>query len=183
MTDGLSIAAQIGTATITGGITSKMTGGTFWQGAVNGLMISSLNHAMHATGEKINYRETLAKYNELVKVANGNAGNVIDLAKYFTKEQITWLVKAGRISWRVGWGTVALDAGLAIDAAWNGTPWGEHAYNASIGAIGQFGPMGKVAATAIDFYVRAGNYFMNTVNTINTEGNRMLMDYMKFLYY
>ena len=31
-------------------------------------------------------------------------------------------------------------------------------------------------------HVRAGKFFMNTVNTINTEGNRMLMDYMKFLY-
>ena len=185
-TDFLPVLGQIGVSTITGGLTSKLSGGTFWEGAATAAIISTLNHTLHAvinsTGEKINYRETLKKYNELVKDANGIPGDVIDLAKYLTKEQIVWLVKAGKISSWVGWGTIGLDAGLFVDAVYNGTPWGEHAYNAAIGTIGQFGPIGKVTANAIDGYVRAGKCFINTVNRINTEGNRMLMDFMKFLY-
>jgi hypothetical protein len=182
LTHNLPIAAQIGASTIAGGITSKISGGEFWKGAVTGFAVSTFNHAMHAVSEKINYRETLAKYNNLVKNVNGNAGKAIDLAKYFTKDQLVWLVKAGKISSWVGWGTIGLDAGLAVEAYYNGTPWGEHAYNAALGLIGKAGIFGRLTANSIDFYVRAGKFFMNTVNTINTEGNRMLMDYMKFLY-
>ena len=33
--------------TVMGGASATLTGGNFWQGAVTGLVVSGLNHAMH----------------------------------------------------------------------------------------------------------------------------------------
>ncbi len=38
--------------TVTGGVTSRLQGGNFWEGAAIGLVVSGLNHAMHKMQEK-----------------------------------------------------------------------------------------------------------------------------------
>jgi hypothetical protein len=38
---------MIAFGTVTGGVSAKLTGGNFWQGAVTGLFVSALNHANH----------------------------------------------------------------------------------------------------------------------------------------
>jgi len=43
-------AGMIAFGTIMGGAGAALTGGNFWQGAVTGLVVSSLNHAMHNMG-------------------------------------------------------------------------------------------------------------------------------------
>ncbi|WP_017495376.1 RHS repeat-associated core domain-containing protein [Flavobacterium sp. WG21] len=40
---------MIAFGTVSGGAGAALTGGNFWQGAVTGLMVSGLNHAMHTT--------------------------------------------------------------------------------------------------------------------------------------
>jgi hypothetical protein len=37
--------------TVAGGVTSKLQGGNFWEGAAIGLVVSGLNHAMHKMGD------------------------------------------------------------------------------------------------------------------------------------
>jgi hypothetical protein len=44
---GTSGAGQILFGTVTGGVTSRLQGGNFWEGAAIGLIVSGLNHAMH----------------------------------------------------------------------------------------------------------------------------------------
>jgi hypothetical protein len=38
---------MIAFGTVAGGAGAALTGGNFWQGAVTGLVVSGLNHAMH----------------------------------------------------------------------------------------------------------------------------------------
>ncbi len=45
-------AGMITFGTISGGAGAALTGGNFWQGAVTGLIVSGLNHAMHMDGPK-----------------------------------------------------------------------------------------------------------------------------------
>ena len=59
-------------------------------------------------------------------------------------------------------------------------PVGEHAYNLAIGVIGEMGWQGKLAVTTINFYVDAFKHFNNMVNWINTAGERMFMNDIKF---
>ncbi|GIZ07745.1 RHS repeat-associated core domain-containing protein [Flavobacterium sp. UMI-01] len=40
-------AGMIAFGTVSGGVGARLTGGNFWQGAVTGLVVSGLNHAMH----------------------------------------------------------------------------------------------------------------------------------------
>jgi hypothetical protein len=44
---GTGTAGMITFGTIVGGGSAMLTGGNFWQGAVTGLVVSGLNHAMH----------------------------------------------------------------------------------------------------------------------------------------
>jgi hypothetical protein len=43
---------MIAFGTVSGGAGAALTGGNFWQGAVTGLVVSGLNHAMHKMGER-----------------------------------------------------------------------------------------------------------------------------------
>nr|WP_232505679.1 RHS repeat-associated core domain-containing protein [Flavobacterium crassostreae] len=52
---GTGSAGMIAFGTVSGGVGARLTGGNFWQGAVTGLVVSGLNHAMH----KIDQRRTL----------------------------------------------------------------------------------------------------------------------------
>ena len=45
------ITATIAAGGLSGGITSTMAGGDFWEGVCNGLISSGLNHAMHLVAE------------------------------------------------------------------------------------------------------------------------------------
>ena len=47
-----SDAGMIAFGTVAGGAGSALTGGNFWQGAVTGLVVSGLNHAMHKISDK-----------------------------------------------------------------------------------------------------------------------------------
>jgi hypothetical protein len=44
-------AGMIAFSAVVGGASAKLTGGNFWQGAVTGLVVSGLNHAMHKIGD------------------------------------------------------------------------------------------------------------------------------------
>ena len=48
--DNLGDAGMIAFGTVAGGAGAALTGGNFWQGAVTGLVVSGLNHAMHSDG-------------------------------------------------------------------------------------------------------------------------------------
>lgn len=50
---------MIAFGTVSGGAGAALTGGNFWQGAVTGLVVSGLNHAMHKMGER---RELLSRF-------------------------------------------------------------------------------------------------------------------------
>lgn len=55
-TYGNSGVGMIAFGTVSGGAGAALTGGNFWQGAVTGLVVSGLNHAMHGGFAKsINY--------------------------------------------------------------------------------------------------------------------------------
>jgi hypothetical protein len=48
---GTGTAGMIAFGTVAGGAGAALTGGNFWQGAVTGLVVSGLNHAMHKMGD------------------------------------------------------------------------------------------------------------------------------------
>ncbi|WP_413998087.1 RHS repeat-associated core domain-containing protein [Flavobacterium sp. W1B] len=49
--DNLGDVGMIAFGTVSGGAGAALTGGNFWQGAVTGLVVSGLNHAMHKMSE------------------------------------------------------------------------------------------------------------------------------------
>lgn len=55
--------------TVTGGVSAKLTGGNFWQGAVTGLFVSALNHTFHESGDKNKTGLSSRRYH---KDADGN---------------------------------------------------------------------------------------------------------------
>ena len=64
---GGSTAGMIAFGTIAGGAGAALTGGNFWQGAVTGLVVSGLNHAMHSIdppGKKGKYYSSKPKYKD-----------------------------------------------------------------------------------------------------------------------
>ena len=74
--------------------------------------------------------------------------------------------------------TVFADGVLLVDAINNNQPWGKHAYNVGLGAVGMFGVHGAAAVLFIGSYVSAGIYLNNMVNWINTTGERMVFNQM-----
>jgi RHS repeat-associated protein len=52
-----STGGMIAFGTIAGGAGASLSGGNFWQGAVTGLVVSGLNHAMHQMSEKTTLTE------------------------------------------------------------------------------------------------------------------------------
>lgn len=46
---------MIAFGTVSGGAGAALTGGNFWQGAVTGLMVSGLNHAVHQMNNEDNF--------------------------------------------------------------------------------------------------------------------------------
>ena len=53
--------ATIASAGLAGGVTSKLSGGEFWDGARNGLISASLNHVAHGIRQGINRKILIAK--------------------------------------------------------------------------------------------------------------------------
>lgn len=49
---GTGKVGMIAFGTVSGGVGAKLTGGNFWQGAVTGLVVSGLNHALHSMQER-----------------------------------------------------------------------------------------------------------------------------------
>ncbi|PXY42776.1 hypothetical protein DMB65_01780 [Flavobacterium cheongpyeongense] len=66
-----NVAGMIAFGTVSGGAGAALTGGNFWQGAVTGLVVSGLNHAMHKIGEP---KPKMTKAN--VYVENDGVGHV-----------------------------------------------------------------------------------------------------------
>lgn len=56
-----SDAGMIAFSTVVGGASAKLTGGNFWQGAVTGLVVSGLNHAMHKIVDPPTKKQQMAK--------------------------------------------------------------------------------------------------------------------------
>ncbi|TRX37024.1 RHS repeat-associated core domain-containing protein [Flavobacterium restrictum] len=56
---GMGNAGMIAFGSISGGAGAALTGGNFWQGAVTGLVVSGLNHAMHKMQERQSFKEQL----------------------------------------------------------------------------------------------------------------------------
>jgi hypothetical protein len=50
---GTGTIGMIAFGTVMGGAGAALTGGNFWQGAVTGLVVSGLNHAMHKMNSTI----------------------------------------------------------------------------------------------------------------------------------
>ncbi|MFM9988352.1 RHS repeat-associated core domain-containing protein [Flavobacterium sp.] len=67
-----STAGLLASGTISGGAGSLIGGGNFWQGAVTGLVVSGLNHAMHQMDEPDN------GYDKNGKQINNNGGDTTD---------------------------------------------------------------------------------------------------------
>ena len=93
---GWKITCMVASGGLSGGITSSMAGGSFWEGVCNGLICSGLNHAMHLTCETISgpddppggendaHKEQENNLNKLgVAVGTGEAG-LIESASWTT---------------------------------------------------------------------------------------------------
>lgn len=124
---------------------------------------------------EIDFHETLEKYNEYVKNVNSLADPTIELLRRFTRDEIVWLVKAGKVSGGVGWGNVLIDGYLAFDAYENGAPWGKHALNTFIGAVGTMGWYGSGAAVAAGAYVSAAEYLIKFRTWVETDFQQMMI--------
>ncbi|OOV29135.1 hypothetical protein BXU11_04210 [Flavobacterium sp. LM5] len=68
--------------TVTGGVSAKLTGGNFWQGAVTGLFVSALNHTFHESGDKNKTGLSTRRYH---KDADGNIDS--ESLNYHNKNQ------------------------------------------------------------------------------------------------
>ena len=70
--DNLGDAGMIAFGTVAGGAGAALTGGNFWQGAVTGLVVSGLNHAMHKMSQRQDLigRLKAAGYNDPSAYAN-----------------------------------------------------------------------------------------------------------------
>lgn len=64
---GSSNVGMIAFGTVSGGVSAKLTGGNFWQGAVAGLFVSALNHA--GTHNRVNSKKIF--YSRFKKDSNG----------------------------------------------------------------------------------------------------------------
>ncbi len=66
---------MISFGTVSGGVGAQLTGGNFWQGAVTGLVVSGLNHAMHKmeTFDEFKYKN---KIDQEVEKAYSNPDGV-----------------------------------------------------------------------------------------------------------
>jgi RHS repeat-associated protein len=74
-------AGMIAFGTIAGGAGAKLTGGNFWQGALTGLVVSGLNHAMHKMQESSRLEKA---------IRTGGYGDELDKDPYlnWTNEKI-----------------------------------------------------------------------------------------------
>lgn len=72
---------MIAFGTVSGGAGAAMTGGNFWQGAVTGLVVSGLNHAMHPmddNGYDQNGKQINNKGGDTTDYLYDNKGNIIE---------------------------------------------------------------------------------------------------------
>lgn len=73
-------AAQIGGATVSGGTTSVLAGGSFWDGARQGFITAALNHVAHETKNRITVNRNLRSLGiDPKSVPNYNRDVVYDL--------------------------------------------------------------------------------------------------------
>ncbi len=73
--------------TISGGAGAHLTGGNFWQGAVTGLIVSGLNHAMHVLKQKNQSKE------DVRQALKDNGYNLDEYAKLSFSELVNFAEK------------------------------------------------------------------------------------------
>jgi len=122
--------------------------------------------------------EIIAKYNEYVKISNDGVSLLVDIANYFTNQEIAALKTAGIGLKVVGWSNAAVDGYLTIDAIRNGGQWGWHLYDTGIGVVGLLGLPGLGVATTVNSYVQGARFVNKTVNWVNTEGERRFINHI-----
>jgi len=66
---GTGTIGMIAFGTVSGGVGARLTGGNFWEGAITGLVVSGLNHAMHSDDNG---------YDKNGKQINKNGGDTTD---------------------------------------------------------------------------------------------------------
>ncbi|TQM39471.1 hypothetical protein [Flavobacterium branchiophilum] len=78
--DNFGDIGTIAFGTLSGGAGAALTGGNFWQGAVTGLVVSGLNHAMHSMGKNGDLKQWLKKAGVNYKdIPNMTSGQVLEL--------------------------------------------------------------------------------------------------------
>jgi hypothetical protein len=102
----------------------------------------------------------LSKWNNYVKAGNMFASTPVDIAKYFSRDEIAWLSKAGKITQVVGGATTLVDGGLMLNAMANDEPWGWHAYELGMGAASMASLPVAAGAMTLDMYVVGGTKFL-----------------------
>ncbi|NDP22542.1 MAG: hypothetical protein GZ091_15880 [Paludibacter sp.] len=97
---GSSGAGLVLFGTVTGGVTSRLQGGNFWEGAAIGLTVSGLNHAMHKMGDDgeidppvkkgvvENVKEKIADGIEFVKDFSGGVKDFVET--YYEMKDANW---------------------------------------------------------------------------------------------
>jgi hypothetical protein len=74
-----STIGMIAFGTVMGGAGAALTGGNFWQGAITGLVVSGLNHAMHSmTNKNDNFLKNIQDGDELTVVYTGTKVQVVN---------------------------------------------------------------------------------------------------------
>ncbi len=147
------------------------------------MITARLNHVVHdVSGEQQEkkFKETLAKYNEIIENTNDITSLMTDIAKALSNDELVMLRRAGIIQKQIGRATYILNGYLTIDAMIAGEPWAIHAYNTVLGVIGTEGSTtGAVISTAIDGSVTIGKMYYDAINWVNTAGSKNMMNHIR----
>ena len=97
---GTSGVSMIGFATLAGGIGAKLTGGNFWEGALIGGVVATLNHEMHkmdgADGITQDQKDDPEFFSRLKARYESQKGGKFNLAK----EEFQFLASKGKIHYQ-----------------------------------------------------------------------------------
>ena len=157
---GGSTAGMIAFGTIAGGAGAALTGGNFWQGAVTGLVVSELNHAMHSddNGYDENGKEINKNGGDFTDYKYDSNGNVIESTAVIFKD-----LSQGEFQARGGFRT-----------------YGINGHRMPTGAISEDNTIanyfiGGAAAKGIGAGIGAGlNYIAKTANALKIHNFRVL---------
>ena len=194
--------ATIASAGLAGGVTSKLSGGEFWDGARNGLISASLNHVAHGIRQKIEQKRAI---------------NISERGLEFIKKHESFRSKAYRVGGKgnltIGYGHEILpgenfDGGITKEQAlellssdvekfvgyvnkYVKVPLNQHQFDATVSYVFNAGQGNTLIKTQFVSILNSGNYSgaaqqidINTSGGVYMQGleNRRIAERNLFMY-